>query len=33
MIDPLRNLSDEEERSRPRQRFVLDDTGFDGARG
>ncbi len=29
MTDPLRKLSDEEERSRPRQRFVLDDTGFD----
>ncbi len=29
MTDPLRNLSEEEERSRPRQRFVLDETGFD----
>lgn len=29
MIDPLQKLSHEEERSRPRQRFVLDDTRFD----
>ncbi len=29
MTDPLQKLSNKEERSRPRQRFVLEETGFD----
>ena len=29
MTDPLETIQEEEESRRPRQRFVLDDTGFD----
>ncbi len=29
MTDPLEEPSDREQRPRPRQRFVLEDTGFD----